>query len=71
MDLPILSCTLIPRKSLEKSSTWPAIRTRAEITFANHKGALDAEMLNGVTIGNMKLQVGPSKQQTICKPLDL
>ena len=69
-DAPILSCIMLPRKSLEKSASWPSIKTRAEITFRTHEHAQDACMLDGVTICGMRLQVKPSTQQIIKKSIN-
>ena len=61
-SMPIVSCVVIPKKSLEKGASWPQVKTRAEITFRSHSDAKDACSLDGVKIGNTKLQVKPSKQ---------
>jgi RNA recognition motif-containing protein len=71
VDAPILSCVIIPKKMLEKNASYPQVRSRAEITFRTHMHAKDACSLNGVTIGNMKLQIRPSLNQTIKKPLPM
>ena len=71
VDAPILSCVIIPKKMLEKNASYTQVRSRAEITFRTHTHAKDACSLNGVTIGNMKLYVRPSPNQTIKKPLSM
>jgi hypothetical protein len=55
VETSIISCVIIPRKALEKSASWPEVRTRAEITFNSHMHAKDACALNGLTIGGMRL----------------
>lgn len=68
-ETSIISCVIFPRKALEKSASWPQVKTRAEITFNSHMHAKDACALNGVTISGTKLQVKPSSQQAFKSPL--
>ena len=60
---PILNMSILPRKVLEKSSSWPEVQTRAEITFQSTVDAREACMLNGVKIRDTQLQVRPSDHQ--------
>ena len=59
---PIVNCSVLPRKVLEKSSSWPEVQTRAEITFMSTVDAKESLMLDGVKIGNTIMQVRPSSQ---------
>mmetsp|Transcript_21615 Transcript_21615/g.28934 ORF Transcript_21615/g.28934 Transcript_21615/m.28934 type:complete len:186 (-) Transcript_21615:915-1472(-) len=63
-DMHVLSIHIMPRKVLEKSASWPQVRSRAEITFTTHRDAKDAiRLLNGVMIRGKKLLIKPCAEQ--------
>jgi len=66
-ETSIVSCVILPRRVLEKSASWPQVRTRAEITFTSNTHAKDACALHGVAIGGVRLHVKPSAHQTVTK----
>ena len=61
-DMQVLNCTILDRRILAKSASWPQVKTRALITFANHAQAKEAiQTLNGVNIRGSKVIVSPDK----------